>query len=158
MLKLREGDIMLKYKSKEEVIAAAASFISENLKESRLEMNYSRKVKDYFMCRLHNLEHEEFHVMYLDSQHRMISCDMEFKGTIDGASVYPREIVKSALKHNAAAVILCHNHPSGISVESSADIQITKMLKRALELIDVRVLDHLIVGNDVMSFAEKGIL
>jgi DNA repair protein RadC len=94
----------------------------------------------------------------LDNQHRVIACDELFRGTIDGASVYPREVVKAALQYNAAALIMAHNHPSGISDPSQADRVITEKLKEALALIDVRVLDHFIVGENVYSFAEHGLL
>jgi DNA repair protein RadC len=103
-------------------------------------------------------EHEVFVCLFLDNQHRVIACDELFRGTIDGASVYPREVVKAALQYNAAALIMAHNHPSGISDPSQADRVITEKLKEALALIDVRVLDHFIVGENVYSFAEHGLL
>jgi DNA repair protein RadC len=97
--------------------------------------------------------------MYLDNQHRLISYEELFFGTIDGASVHPREVVKRVLKHNAAAVIFAHNHPSGVAEPSQADRRITDRLKSALLLVDVRVLDHMIVGDqEVLSFAERGLL
>ena len=97
--------------------------------------------------------------MYLDIQHRLLRYEELFFGTIDGASVHPREVVKRVLHHNAAAVILAHNHPSGIAEPSQADKHITQRLKSALMLIDVRVLDHMIVGDqEVLSFAERGLL
>jgi DNA repair protein RadC len=95
----------------------------------------------------------------LDSRHRLIAHLQLFRGTIDGSSVHPREVVKEALKHNAAAVIFAHNHPSGMAVPSHADELITQRLKDALALIDVRVLDHLIIGSEgLTSFAERGLL
>jgi DNA repair protein RadC len=95
----------------------------------------------------------------MDNQHRLIKYEELFFGTIDGASVHPREVVKHALKHNAAAVIFAHNHPSGVAEPSQADQRITDRLKSALLLVDVRVLDHMIVGDrEVLSFAEKGLL
>ena len=106
-----------------------------------------------------SLEHEVFSVVFLDSQHRVLGIDQMFRGTVDGASVYPREIVKASLRHNAAAVVFCHNHPSGVCEPSSADRRITERLTSALALIDVRVLDHLIVsGGDSYSFAETGLI
>jgi len=97
--------------------------------------------------------------MYLDNQHRLIKYEELFFGTIDGASVHPREVVKHALKYNAAAVIFAHNHPSGVAEPSQADQRITDRLKSALLLVDVRVLDHMIVGDkEVLSFAERGLL
>ncbi len=111
----------------------------------------------YIKQRLRAYPHEVFACLYLDNQHRFLQFDELFRGTIDGASVYPREVVKSALKHNAAAVILAHNHPSGIAEPSQADIHITKRIKSALELVDIRVLDHIIVGDaEVTSLAQRG--
>lgn len=104
-------------------------------------------------------EHETFVAVWLDNRHRIIAIDELFKGTIDGASVYPREVVKTALSHNAAAVIFSHNHPSGIPEPSTADNNITDRLKSALSLVDVRVLDHIIIGGtDTVSFAERGLI
>ena len=94
----------------------------------------------------------------MDNRNRVITFEKLFRGTIDGASVYPREVVKACLSHNAAAVIFAHNHPSGVAEPSQADIAITDRLKKALALVDVRVLDHLIVGEEVISFAERGLL
>ncbi len=107
--------------------------------------------------RLSHLEHEEFHCMWLDSQHRLIAVDSMFRGTLAQTSVYPREVVKAALRHNAAAVIFAHNHPSGLCEPSRADELLTTALKSALGLVDLRVLDHVIVtvGN-TYSFAEHG--
>ena len=94
--------------------------------------------------------------MLLDSQHKVLECTVLFSGTIDGASIYPREIVKAALYANAAAVILAHNHPSGQSEPSTADKRITERIKSALALLDIRVLDHIIVGDSCYSFAQSG--
>ena len=100
-----------------------------------------------------------FACLFLDNQHRVILLEELFRGTIDGASVYPREVVKQALYHNAAAVIFAHNHPSGISEPSQADKHITEKLKQALSLFDIRVLDHFIIGDgQPYSFAEHGLL
>lgn len=115
--------------------------------------------EDFLMARLGTLEHESFSIIFLDNRHRVIEFTEMFRGTIDGTSVYPREVVKEALKHNAAAIILAHNHPSGVAEPSQADERITLRLKAALELIDVRVLDHLIVGaGTCTSLAKRGIL
>ena len=114
--------------------------------------------KDYVKLQLSRYEHEVFACLWMDNRNRVINFNKLFRGTIDGASVYPREVVKAALKHNAAAVIFAHNHPSGVAEPSHADEQITKRLKDALALIDVRVLDHLVVGEEVISFAERGLL
>ena len=108
---------------------------------------------------LGGLEHEVFAVAHLDTRHRLIELETMFRGTVDGASVHPREVVKSALRHNAAAVCLVHNHPSGVAEPSHADERITERLKSALALVDIRTVDHLIVAGDtVLSFAERGLL
>ena len=111
----------------------------------------------YVQQRLRHYEHEVFGCLFLDSKHRLIVFEALFTGTIDAASVYPREVVKRALANNAAAVILAHNHPSGVATASRADIAITAKLKAALDLVDIRVLDHIIVGNgETVSLAETG--
>ncbi len=113
----------------------------------------------YLISRLRHHEREVFACLFLDNQHRLIQYEELFYGTIDGANVHPREVVKQVLRHNAAAVILAHNHPSGVSEPSQADRRITDRLRTALALIDVRVLDHMIVGDGEMtSFAERGLL
>jgi DNA repair protein RadC len=114
--------------------------------------------QDFLRLRLGHLEHEIFSVLWLDNRHRVLSFEELFRGTIDGASVHLREVVKSGLKHNAVACILAHNHPSGVSEPSAADRSITQKLKDALTLIGVRVLDHIIIGEDNLSFAEQGLL
>lgn len=113
----------------------------------------------YLSAQLRGYSYEVFACLFLDNQHRVIQLDELFRGTIDGASVYPREVVKQALYHNAAAVIFAHNHPSGIAEPSSADKHITEKLKQALALFDIRVLDHFIIGDgQPYSFAEHGLL
>jgi len=115
--------------------------------------------QQYLSARLRGCAHEVFAVLFLDQQHRLLVCEEMFRGTINGASVHPREVVKAALRHNAAAVILAHNHPSGVAEPSRADRQITERLMAALALVDVRVLDHVVVGEGaVVSFAERGLL
>ena len=117
------------------------------------------ETEDFLRARLAGVEHEVFSVIYLDNRHRVIEYQELFRGTIDGTSVYPREVVKESLARNAAAIILAHNHPSGISEPSQADERITKRLKAALELVDIRVLDHIIVGSDkCTSLASRGLL
>jgi DNA repair protein RadC len=108
----------------------------------------------YLRVKLAAFDYEVFIGLFLNNQHQVISCDELSHGTIDCASVYPREVVKAALQHNAAKVIFAHNHPSGISEPSQADKDITNRLKNALELIDVRVLDHFVIGETVYSFRE----
>lgn len=115
--------------------------------------------KDALMLRLGDYEHEVFACLFLDNRHRILRWVELFRGTIDGASVYPREVVKEALAVNAAAVILCHNHPSGIAEPSEADRSLTQRLKHALGTVDIRVLDHFVIGGeDLYSFAEHGLL
>ncbi len=116
-------------------------------------------VKDYLRLRMAGLHHEVFVVLFVDAQHRMIACDELFRGTLTQTSVYPREVVRRALDHHAAAVVLAHNHPSGAAEPSRADEFLTQTLKSALALVDVRVLDHMVIGSgDVVSFAERGLL
>lgn len=113
----------------------------------------------YLQLRLHHYPYEVFSCIFLDNRHRVIGYEELFKGTIDGASVHPREVVRQAIHYNAAALILAHNHPSGVAEPSRADEAITQRLKQALELVDIRVLDHIIVaGTDTTSLAERGLL
>jgi DNA repair protein RadC len=117
------------------------------------------ETEHFLRSQLAHLEYEVFCVVYLDNRHRVIAFCEESRGTIDGTSVYPREIVKAALRHNAAAVILAHNHPSGVAEPSQSDECITRRLKSALELVDIRVLDHLIIGGGkTTSLANRGLL
>lgn len=116
-------------------------------------------VRRYLAARLRDRPHEVFCCLYLDNRHRVLVFEELFRGTINGAAVYPREVVKQALAHNAAAVILVHNHPSGVAEPSRADEVLTRRIREALELVDVRVLDHLIVGDgEITSFCELGLL
>ncbi|MDH3272918.1 MAG: DNA repair protein RadC [Gammaproteobacteria bacterium] len=115
--------------------------------------------RTFLQARMRHLGHELFCCLYLDNRHRVLRFDEMFRGTIDGTSVYPREVVKEALAVNAAAVILAHNHPSGVAEPSQADERITRRLKSALELVDIRVLDHLIIGGgQTTSMASRGLL
>lgn len=116
-------------------------------------------VRDYLQLQLAAREREVFAVLFLDAQHRLLSFDEMFRGTLAQTSVYPREVVKRAMALNAAAVILAHNHPSGVAEPSRADEFLTQSLKSALALVDVRVLDHFVIGQgQVVSFAERGLL
>lgn len=116
-------------------------------------------VKRYLQAELRHHTREVFSILLLDSQHRLLIYKELFQGTIDGASVYPREVVKVALEYNAAAVILAHNHPSGVAEPSQADRRITERLIESLSLMDIRVLDHMVVGDgEVVSFAERGMI
>jgi len=115
--------------------------------------------RKFLAARLRDYPHEVFACLFLDNRHRVIEFEELFRGTINGASVHPREVVKMALRHNAASVIFAHNHPSGVAEPSSADQQITRRLIDALALVDVRVLDHLVVGDgEIVSFAERGLI
>ena len=113
----------------------------------------------FLQARLRGYPHEVFACLFLDNRHRVIEYEALFRGTLDGASVHPREVVKAALGHNAAAVILAHNHPSGVAEPSQADLHLTRRLREALGLVDIRVLDHLVIGDgEAVSFAERGLL
>lgn len=113
----------------------------------------------FLLAKMRHLGHELFCCLYLDNRHRVLQFNEMFRGTIDGTSVYPREVVKEALRINAAAVILAHNHPSGVAEPSQADERITRRLKSALELVDIRLLDHLIVGGgETTSLAARGLI
>lgn len=115
--------------------------------------------EDFLMAKLRDLPHELFCCLYLDNRHRILKFEALFRGTIDGTSVYPREVVKQALAVNAAAVILAHNHPSGVAEPSQADERITRRLQAALELVDIRLLDHLVIGDSrCTSLASRGLL
>ncbi|MDO8941063.1 MAG: DNA repair protein RadC [Methylicorpusculum sp.] len=141
--------------AKNQIIAEAISIYDNHFAQG-VALTTPDQSRAYFKIKLGNLEHEVFSCLFLTNQHQIIVYEEMFRGTIDSASVYPREVVKTALERNAAAVILAHNHPSGISEPSCADQAITEKLKAALALIDVRVLDHLIIGRTIYSFAEHG--
>lgn len=116
-------------------------------------------VRDYLRLLLHNRQHEVFVVVFVDAQNRVIASEELFRGTLTQTSVYPREVVKEALAKNAAGVILCHNHPSGVAEPSIQDQALTRSLSEALALVDVKVLDHFIVaGASALSFAERGLI
>ena len=141
-----------------EVIARALAILEQRAKYGPV-LESPQAVKDYLRLSLGGLEHEEFACVWLDAQHKVIQVERVFRGTLTQTSVYPREIVKLALQHNAAAVIFAHNHPSGNSSPSNADEMLTRVLKDTLALIDVRVLDHFIVTpHAVVSFAERGLM
>ena len=115
--------------------------------------------RDFLRARLAGREHEIFGVLFLDQRHRVLAFEELFRGTLNGTAVYPREVVKRSLAHNAAAVIFTHNHPGGNPEPSTADEVLTQRLKDALSLVDIRVLDHLVVGREgVISFSERGLL
>ena len=145
-----------KFSQLQAVLEMGRRHLAEGLKrDSALES--PQQVRDYLKARLRHEPHEIFGCLFLDTRHRVLAFEALFHGTIDGASVYPRQVVKRALAHNAAAVILTHNHPSGIAEPSQADRLLTTRLKDALALVDVRVLDHFIVGDgEPLSMAEYG--
>jgi DNA repair protein RadC len=149
-------------KAKSAQLQAALELARRALREemsSRSALSSPRAVRDYLRLALTGREHEVFVLMLLDAQHRVIACEELFRGTLTQTSVYPREVVKCVLRHNAAAVIFAHNHPSGVAEPSHADEILTRSLKSALALVDVQVLDHFIVaGSTTTSFAERGLL
>ena len=141
-----------------DILHTAKSIISENLAYG-IAMGNNNIVKDYLTLELGMLQHEEFHIIYLNNKHELICCEMMYKGTIDQCAVYPREVLKRVLELNACAIILAHNHPSGNYTPSRADRHITNKLKECLNYVDVRVLDHIIVASDkTYSFAENGLM
>ena len=147
-----------KYVQLQAVIEMARRALSEQL-EQRDIFNSPGAVRHYLQLKLRPLRYEVFAAIFLDTQNRLLATEELFRGTLAQTSVFPREIVKRALFHNAAAVLFAHNHPSGIAEASQADQHLTQVLKQALGLIDVRVLDHFIVAADqVFSFAEHGML
>jgi DNA repair protein RadC len=132
--------------------------LAENLRKPH-SFTQADAASTSLLAELRDKPHEVFSMLLLDSQHQLIAFRHMFRGTINSAAVYPRELVKQALEDNAAAVILAHNHPSGVAEPSQADIQITQRIKRAMELIDVRVLDHFVIGDGTaVSFAQRGLL
>lgn len=158
LLVCEPGSGALRAATGSEIMAAARSALAHRLRRgAALESPHA--AHDYLMLRLGAREHEVFCVVWLDNRHRVIEFQELFRGTLDGATVHPREVVKEALAHNAAACLLAHNHPSGVAEPSQADELITQRLKEALAMVDIRVLDHLIVaGGEVVSFAERGVL
>ena len=143
------------------VIAHAMRILDARIRTGDV-MSSPAQVKDYLRLQFARPTaegHEEFGVLFLDSQFRVIAFEAMFRGTLSQSSVYPREVVKRALAHNAGAVILAHNHPSGTAEPSRSDEHLTATLKDALALVDVRIVDHMVVGNpEVVSFAERGLL
>jgi len=145
-----------KYAQLQAVLELARRSLSEDL-QAGVALDSPQTVKQYLQLLLGGKAYESFAVLFLDVKNRLITCEELFRGTLTHASVYPREVVKSALRHNAASIILSHNHPSGNSEPSNADHALTQALQQALSLVDVRVLDHFVVaGKEVYSFAEHG--
>ena len=142
----------------EEIIEKALAILYAQIVDGEI-LTSSQCVKDYCKLRIATRQHEVFACLFLTNQHHLITFEELFFGTIDGSAVYPREVVKKVLAHNAAAVIFCHNHPSGIAEPSMADKKITDRLQKACSAVDVRVLDHIVVTcGACVSFAERGLL
>ena len=157
-LLVRDALGQYRFATGDEVLQAARQVIGRRVRRGT-SMTSPQTVRDYLRTKLAEREHEVFVALLLDSQHRLIEYIELFRGTLAQTSMYPREVVKVALSRNAAAMILAHNHPSGVAEPSRADELLTQALKQALALVDVRVLDHFIVaGADTVSFAERGIV
>jgi len=147
-----------KYVQFQAVMELARRRLAESLERGE-GFHSPQDVRHYLRLHLSHLGQEVFLVLFLDTRHRLLAREELFRGTIDGAAVYPREVVKRALHHNAAAVILAHNHPSGIAEPSQADVRITEQLRSALALVDVRLLDHLVIGaGEPVSLADRGLI
>ncbi|VAW80121.1 UPF0758 family protein [hydrothermal vent metagenome] len=145
-----------KFAQLQAVLELARRHLGETLSRDGVLQN-PEETRHYLRARLREYPYEVFACLFLDTRHRVIACEELFRGTLDGASVHPREVLRRALQHNAAALILAHNHPSGIAEPSQADRRITERLREALALVDIRVIDHIIVGDqNSMSFAERG--
>ena len=157
-LLVREEDGQYRPARADEVLQQARVVLSQQVCRGAT-LSSPQIVRDYLRMQIGLLEHEVFVVIFVDAQHRLLACKEMFRGTVTQTSVYPREVVKEALALNAAAVILAHNHPSGVPEPSRADEHLTLALRNALALVDVRVLDHLVVAAaDVVSFSERGLL
>jgi DNA repair protein RadC len=146
-------------RANDEIIQQALRILEARLRHGNVTLNSPAAVRDYLRLKLAEYEREVFVALFLDAQQRLIECEEMFLGTLAQTSVYPREVVKAALRLNAAAVIFAHNHPSGVAEPSRADEMLTTALKQALALVDVRTIDHFVVsGTATVSFAERGIL
>jgi len=149
---------LAKYCQIQAAIELGKRYLQENLLKKDV-LSSPNDTKNFLLAQLRAYPYEVFACLFLDNRHQIISFDKMFNGTIDGASVYPREVVKQALSRNAAAVIFAHNHPSGVAEPSLSDKKITRRLQEALNLVDIRVLDHFIIGeNSAVSFAEHGLI
>ncbi len=147
------------YQSTAEVIEAAHHMLASLARRGDISLCKPADASRFFRTQIANEEREVFSVAFLDAQHRLITCDILFQGGIDSSVIYPREVVKASLKHNAAALVVAHNHPSGVAEPSEADRRITDRLREALNLVDVRLLDHLVVTQvDCVSLAERGMI
>jgi len=141
----------------QQTVREALTLLERQLREPGASFTSSHAVRDWLRLQLASLEREEFTVLFLDNQHRLIAHETLFTGTISHTQVHPREVVKAGLKHNAAAIIVAHCHPSGHAEPSNADRQVTTHIQQALDLVDIRLLDHLVVGGmEIVSFSERG--
>ncbi|EGY4506511.1 DNA repair protein RadC [Salmonella enterica] len=141
----------------QQTIREALTLLEHQLREPGAAFTSTQAARDWLRLQLSTLEREEFVALFPDNQHRLITHETLFTGTINHTQVHPREVVKSGLKHNAAAVIVAHCHPSGLAEPSNTDRQVTTRIQQALGLVDIRLLDHLVVGGmDIVSFAERG--
>ncbi|KPX35624.1 Uncharacterized protein ALO69_03897 [Pseudomonas ficuserectae] len=140
------------------VMEMARRHMAESLRRDSALENPTQ-VRNYLKAQLRHEQHEVFACLFLDNKHRVMTFEILFRGTINASYVHPRQVVKRAMAHNAASLILCHNHPSGITTPSRSDIDLTKRLKEALMLVDVHVLDHVIVGDgEPLSMVERGLM
>lgn len=158
MRQRKAKDTHAEYLADEQAILQQAESILRKRLERLATITDPLSASEFVRLRLGGLEHEEFHILFLDTRHRVIAVEMLARGTIDGADIHCREVLKRSLAHNAAALILAHNHPSGNTEPSAADRAVTARLKQALALIEIRVLDHLIVGESVTSMAQRGLI
>lgn len=143
--------------SEQKTIRKALTLLARQLREPGASFTSTTAARDWLRLQLATSEREEFTALFLDNQHRLIAHETLFTGTLNQTQIHPREVVKSGLKHNCAAVIVAHCHPSGLAEPSNADRQITARLKQALDLVEIRLLDHLVIGGmDIVSFSERG--
>lgn len=149
----------LPVEQEEQLIEQALALLTSRLKEKSITFNSTWTVKSFLRLHLEQKEREHFSVMFLDAQNRLIDYQILFMGSIDSAKVSPREIIKASLQLNARSLIVAHNHPSGVATPSEQDINITKMLMSALELVDIKLLDHMVIGhNDIISMAQQHLI
>jgi len=144
----------------EQILSRAMEILEARHKPGSEPLRSPKSTRRFLRMRMAHLQHEVFGAIMLDNRHRVIEVRDLFTGTIDGAAVYPREVVKAALNANAAAVVFFHNHPSGVNEPSQTDVALTKRLKEALSLVDIRTLDHMVVSGaeDTISLAERGLM
>jgi len=149
----------LNEKEEQQTIDMALNILSRRLNKPEVAVESPENVRSFLALKLTGIEREKFCLLFLNNRHGVLEFEEMFQGTIDGCTVHPREVVKRALQLNAAAVVLAHNHPSGNAEPSQADIKITRRLTEALALVDIRVLDHIVVGaGEMVSFAERGLI